>query len=117
MEFSLPSDELKPEDYEPVQLFGFKEFYKNYFTDLLYKVRYKFNNYNEFRYQKKKKISVFVDKYCLGVLKTLFTLEEMTEMNIQIDHIFTGQDSFGKYVNKFSTKSGIKLAEQMIVLM
>ncbi len=36
-------------------------------------------------------------------------------MNIQIDHIFTGQDSFGKYVNKFSTKSGIKLAEQMIV--
>ena len=39
----------------------------------------------------------------------------MTEMNIQIDHIFTGQDSFGKYVNKFSTKSGIKLAEQMIV--
>lgn len=55
MEFSLPSDDLKPEDYEPVQLFGFKEFYKNYFTDLLYKVRYKFNNYNEFRYQKKKK--------------------------------------------------------------
>lgn len=39
----------------------------------------------------------------------------MTEMNIQIDHIFTGQDSFEKYVNKFSTKSGIKLAEQMIV--
>ena len=39
----------------------------------------------------------------------------MSEMNIQIDHIFTGQDSFGKYVNKFSTKSGIKLAEQMIV--
>jgi len=55
MEFNLPSDELKPEDYESVPLFGFKDFYKNYFTDLLYKVRHKFNVYNEFRFLKKKK--------------------------------------------------------------
>ena len=55
MENNFPLEELKAEDYGPIQLFGFKEFYKNYFTDLLYKVRYKFNNYNEFRYQKKKK--------------------------------------------------------------
>ena len=47
-------------------------------------------------------------------MKTLFTLEEMSEMNIQTDYIFTG-DNFSKYINQFSTKNGVKLAEQMIV--
>ena len=48
-------------------------------------------------------------------MKALFTLEEMSEMNIQTDFIFTSQSNFSKYLNQFHTKNGIKLAEQMIV--
>lgn len=40
MSINFPTEELKSEDYGPIQLFGFKEYYKNYFIDLIYKVRY-----------------------------------------------------------------------------
>lgn len=56
MDINFPSNELKPEDYGPVQLFGFKDYYKNYFTELLYKVSHIiFLNYFYFRLVVKKK--------------------------------------------------------------
>lgn len=39
MEINFPSEELTTDDYGNVQLFGFKEYYKIYFNDLLKKVR------------------------------------------------------------------------------
>ena len=38
MDIKFPTNELKPEDYGQVQLFGFKEYYKNYFPEVIYKV-------------------------------------------------------------------------------
>jgi hypothetical protein len=35
MDYKLPSKELKPEDYGPIQLTGFKDYYKNFFKDLV----------------------------------------------------------------------------------
>lgn len=39
-DINFPVEELKPEDYGPVQLFGFKEYYKIYLSELIYKVRF-----------------------------------------------------------------------------
>ena len=35
MDTKLPSLELKQEDYGPIQLTGFKDYYKNFFKDLV----------------------------------------------------------------------------------
>ena len=39
-DINFPVEELKHEDYGPVQLFGFKEYYKIYLSELIYKVRF-----------------------------------------------------------------------------
>ena len=39
VDVGFPIQELKPQDYGPIQLFGFKDYYKNYLTELIYKVR------------------------------------------------------------------------------
>ena len=38
MDIKFPLAELKPEDFGQVQLLGFKDYYKNYFTELISKV-------------------------------------------------------------------------------
>lgn len=38
MDIKFPMTELKAEDYGQVQLFGFKDYYKHYFTELIAKV-------------------------------------------------------------------------------
>ena len=38
MDIKFPLAELKPEDFGQVQLFGFKDYYKHYFTELIAKV-------------------------------------------------------------------------------
>jgi hypothetical protein len=42
MDFKLPLKELKPDDYGPIQLIGFKDYYKSFFKELIKKVRYIF---------------------------------------------------------------------------
>ena len=47
MENNFPLEELKAEDYGPIQLFGFKDYYKNSFSELLENVRnILFNKYH-----------------------------------------------------------------------
>ena len=56
MEYKLPFYELSPEDYGPIQLTGFKDYYKNFFKDLVKNVSelYIINNISK-RYLEEKK--------------------------------------------------------------
>ena len=66
----------------------------------------------------KTKTSFFVDQYCFNLLKNLFTLEELKDMHILIDYIFTDGGAFVKYTNDASPNhgsNGIKLEEKLIV--
>ena len=42
MDFYFPSEELKLEDYSPVQVVALKEYYKTYFINILENVIYFF---------------------------------------------------------------------------
>jgi hypothetical protein len=60
MDIKFPLAELKPEDFGQVQLLGFKDYYKNYFTELLYKVSHIiFLNYFYFRLVVKKNSYIY----------------------------------------------------------
>ena len=63
-------------------------------------------------------MSIFIDPNCFKILKTLFTVEEMEEMNIKTDYIFADQSVFMKYTNDISRgkkNTSIKLEEKMIL--
>ena len=116
MENKLPSYELSSEDYGPIQLTGFKDYYKNFFKDLVKSVSFLYiiNNISkQISGEKKKKI--FVDKYSLNILKTLFSDEELKENDVLIEYVLTGQEVFIEYTNNFSSSKGIKLEEQMLI--
>ena len=40
MDLDTISEDLTAEDYGPIKLFGFREYYNHYFTDLLDKVKH-----------------------------------------------------------------------------
>ena len=42
MEFDFPTNVLKPEDYAPVQVLVLKEYYKNYFNNIIDEVNHIF---------------------------------------------------------------------------
>ena len=116
MENELPSKELKPEDYGPIQLTGFKDYYKNFFKDLVKNVSelYIINNISK-QISGGKKKKIFVDKYSLNILTTIFSEEELEENDILTKYVLTGPEVFIEYTNKFSSSKGIKLEEQMLI--
>ena len=116
MEYKLPLYELSPEDYGPIQLTGFKDYYKNFFKDLVKNVSelYIINNISK-QISGGKKKKIFVDKYSLNILTTIFSEEELEENDILTKYVLTGPEVFIEYTNKFSSSKGIKLEEQMLI--
>ena len=116
MDYQLPSKELNPDDYGPIQLKGFKEYYKNFFKDLIENVSnlYIINIISK-QISGEKKIKIFVDKYSLNVLETLFSEDELEENNVLIKRVLTGPEVFIEYTNEYTTSKGIKLEEQMLI--
>ena len=116
MDYQLPSNELSPDDYGPIQLTGFKEYYKNFFKDLIENVSDLYIiNFIYKQISGEKKIKIFVDKYSLNVLETIFSKEELEENNVLRDFVLTGAEVFTKYMNEHTSKKGIKLEEQMLI--
>ena len=116
MEYKLPFYELSPEDYGPIQLTGFKDYYKNFFKDLVKNVSelYIINIISK-QISGGKKKKIFVDKYSLNILTTIFSEEELEENDILTKYVLTGPEVFIEYTNKFSSSKGIKLEEQMLI--
>ena len=116
MEYKLPLYELSPEDYGPIQLTGFKDYYKNFFKDLVKNVSelYIINIISK-QISGGKKKKIFVDKYSLNILTTIFSEEELEENDILTKYVLTGPEVFIEYTNKFSSSKGIKLEEQMLI--
>ena len=116
MEYKLPFYELSPEDYGPIQLTGFKDYYKNFFKDLVKNVSelYIINIISK-QISGGKKKKIFVDKYSLNILTTIFSEEELEENDILTKYVLTGPEVFIEYTNKYSSSKGIKLEEQMLI--
>ena len=90
MDFYFPAEELKLEDYSPVQVVALKEYYKTYFINILDNVIYNFLFYFQITQDKTPKI--FIEQYCFYYLKIIFTEEELEELKINKKN-FISRDS------------------------